>query len=201
MLKSLADLVAWTYRLAERVPELAAEIVLSDGGLSQDELHSIENSLGIHLPGTYRNMAGTKKLYGVSLGYFDLWPTYDSSEDLRGALVRANHEQGTQNGSASHRGLICVARQEANPICVRATGFVDEDAVFRIDQMSAPNLGCERIAGNFEQFLLLAGNLQFLTVEPVEGGSVTDAMTEVCRHLSLTVPETAFWVARAEENT
>jgi hypothetical protein len=190
MLNSLTELEAWTRKLGEQVPALAHEIVLSDGGLSSDDLKSVEKALNVRLPESYGRVACAKGLYGVSIGYFGLWPTFDSGEDLRRSLIRANTEGACAD-------LVWVARQEANPICIRTAGNADEGAVFRIDRMSSPEPRCDRIADSFEQFLLLAGNLQLLTTEPVE--SATDAMKEVCRRLSLPAVNAEFWLARARE--
>jgi hypothetical protein len=101
---------------------------------------------------------------------------------------------------AQQKGLIAVARQEANIICVGALGGAFQDVVFLLDVMTSPIIKVVEIANDFEIFILLACNLCAIADEYEDDpGLGVEKMELCCVHFKCSDTEKLFWKSRALE--
>ena len=145
--------------------------------------------LPVLLPVSYVRQATMLNLYGVSIGFFALWPTFDRKSNLVDALTVANLANDEVVRNIRSREMLIVGRQEANWICIDVNGLV-----FRIDITSCPEPTFSLIARDFEVFLLLIGNLHEIS-EQNEGNPVAGAeeMRKCCIALSCDHVQYGFW--------
>ena len=121
MLNDINDLIDYTDKLAASVPELSTELRVGGGGLSGQELNELRGEFD--LPPIYVRCLRDLCLFGVSLGYFSLWPMAARKGDFVTSF-RSINEASTIGDDR-----LIVGMYEANPICVGVRGDV-EDAVF-----------------------------------------------------------------------
>lgn len=198
MLKDLNDVQSYTERLASTLPDLAAEIVLRPNGVSENDLARVAREIG--LPPIYRACANAWGLYGVSLGFFALWPSFERDGDLIAALVKANRNNEAPAALAYSRSLVIVGREEANWICVGSAGTEHEDIVYYLNTMVSPEWTIGEIAGNFDKFLILAANVH----EIAHSGSVgifdgEAAIARYCNSLGCNERQSEFWKGKISE--
>lgn len=192
MIKSLNDLVAYTNRLANRIPQIADEVAVKPQGLSKDALDTLARSLA--LPSMYIRCIQEVGVFGVSLGYFALWPTFNRSGDMVESLLSANSGSTAGEVAAREAHLLVVGRQEANPVCVGSALSNRPDVVVLLDVMSSPIVESANISENFEVFLLLAGNLHEISFSHEESASnALDAINRCCAYFNCTDEQSDFW--------
>ncbi len=184
--------MTYTNGLAQEVPQIADEVAIKPAGVSGDRLAVLVRS--VPLPPVYLRCIHDVGIFGVSLGYFALWPAFSRNGDLVKSLLEANsgHASGAMVAHAAN--LIIVARQEANIICVGSMKGGQPDVVFLLDVMSSPAVRVTSIAPNFEVFLLLAGNLH--AVSRSLQGLPSDAIFEMikcCNYFCCTEEQSLFW--------
>lgn len=192
MISNLSDLVAYTGGLASKVPQIAEEIAIKPAGIADDVVASLVRDMP--MPPTYLRCIREVGVFGVSLGYFALWPTFSRHGNLVESLFKANSGQTSGEVAARTASLLVVGRQEANLICVGSMGAERPDVVFLLDVMSSPTVRITSIAPNFEVFLLLAGNLHAVSRDLQE--SPADASSEMgrcCNHFHCTEEQSMFW--------
>lgn len=192
MLKDLNDVQSYTKRLASTVPDLAAEIVLHAEGASEEGLAKLASEIG--LPPIYRACASTWSLYGVSLGYFALWPSFRRNGDLVTSLVEANRNNEAPAALAYSRGLVIVGREEANWICVGGAGTEHEDIVYYMNTMASPEWTISEIANSFDKFMILAANAHEVAYSgPASVSDGVVAMANYCDSLGCNKLQSEFW--------
>jgi len=192
MIKNLNELVAYTNGLAKKVPQIADEVAIKPEGVSKDALDILAR--GIALPPLYVRCIRELGVFGVSLGYFALWPTFNRNGSLVESLLKANSGSTSGEIAARNAGLLIVGRQEANLICVGSVESKQPDVVVLLDVMSSPAVESANIAENFEVFLLLAGNLHAISFSHQE--SPSNALSEMnlcCAHFNCTDEQSTFW--------
>jgi hypothetical protein len=198
MLKDLNDVQAYTERLASPLPDLASEIALRSNGIPDPALAELAEE--IELPPIYRNCAGTLHLYGVSIGYFALWPGFRRDSDLLSALRAANLNNEADAAAARADGLVIVGREEANWICVGRASSDRSDAVFYLKTMASPDRVSSEIAPSFDKFLILAANLHQIAYESsVDVGAGIGDLAERCDAIGCGPGQAAFWTAKLSE--
>lgn len=192
MINNLNDLVAYTDALAQKVPQIAEEVAIKREGVSKDSLDALAG--GLALPPLYVRCIREVGVFGVSLGYFALWPTFNSNGNLIESLLKANSGVASGELAARNANLLIVGRQEANLICIGSAESKRPDAVMLLDIMSSPAIKFVNIAENFEVFLLLAGNLHAISFSHQE--SPVDALAEMdqcCVHFNCNGEQSTFW--------
>jgi hypothetical protein len=192
MITNLNDLVAYTNGLAQKVPKIVDEVAIKSEGISENALVALAQRVA--LPPMYLRCIHDVGVFGVSLGYFALWPTFNRNGDLVESLLKANSGHASGEMAAREAGLLIVGRQEANLICVGSKDGEQSDVVFLLDVMSSSTVEMINIAQNFEIFLLLAGNLHALSFS--QGESPSDAVAEMiqcCTHFNCTDEQSRFW--------
>jgi len=192
MINNLNDLVAYTNGLAKKAPQIADEIAIKREGVSEDSPDALAR--GIALPPLYVRCIREVGVFGVSLGYFALWPTFNRSGNLIESLLKANSGSTSGELVARNESLLIVGRQEANLICVGSSESKLPDVVILLDVMSSPTVVSTNIAENFEVFLLLAGNLHAISFSHRE--SAPNALSEMdrcCTHFNCTDEQSTFW--------
>jgi hypothetical protein len=158
MLTTFNDLIAYSHRLANDLPDLRDSIVIDRPGCSQAEIAALVKALP-GLPDSYTSVAKAVKLDGVAIGYFQLSPS-SRGNGLADKLVACNDPSITP--MASHyqtHSVYQVASWEADPIAV-----VHASTMFNVGQVVKYNTGNPVarptvLADDFEQFLLVAGTL------------------------------------------
>jgi hypothetical protein len=196
MLRNLNELRDYTHTIASKAPAIARRVVLDGPGISDDELARLES---LQLPANYVYCIRTLRLLGVVIGYFSLWPGSARAVSLSDALLHANQGDSAAAQLSTTRGFVVVAQEEANPVCVSRSSGNAPDGVFLVDVMSSPNFRIYEIATNFEQFLLLAGNLYRIGRQ--REASAPDGireMTDCCAAFACNGEQTKFWASKAE---
>jgi len=122
--------------------------------------------------------------YGVSIGYFRLWPRTTKAFDLVECIVQINtSERNPFLPALREKGLCEVAAWEAEPICVatKKSAYL-EGTVVKISRAQASVKGVF-LANNFETFLLIAGNLDSIRDKHSNTGDTISALAEFERCL------------------
>lgn len=159
MISNLDELKKYTEEVAARFPVIASEIKLCSPGYSEDQVVELSRVVP-ELPPSYLNVASQVKLVGVSIGQFSLWPVPYGKKDFTTSLTEANKDYSNPFlDFYSTNGLVEVACLEANKICLGSVAVQSEGQVFLVDISSDPNPVIHKLADNFEQLLVLAGNL------------------------------------------
>lgn len=196
MIENLDELKGYTDVLAERVPRIAARVKINVPGLGADDLARLS---ALNLPPIYECCISMFRLFGVAVGYFSMWPGSIKAGHMVEALLQANASNNPGESEARGAGLLVVAQEEANLVCVTTTDGKDPDVVYILDVMRSPTVEQQSIASNFEKFLLLAGNLNDIgrkfSGDAKEGVA---KMVECCKYFGCTSDQTAFWISRAE---
>jgi hypothetical protein len=159
MITSLDELVAFTRRLGAALPELRKRRVINRPGCSLEAVSALAEKLP-GVPDSYLSVIKAIRLDGVVIGYFQLSPSAFEGRDLTEKVISCNDpvQNPLVEGHRIYR-VYEVASWEADPI-----GVVHTDGVFKVGQVVKYNIGNpgERpvvLANDFEQFLLLASNL------------------------------------------
>lgn len=198
MISNLSDLVAYGGKLAREFPIIADEVTIKPADMPMTAVKSL--CVGIELPPVYQRCISQIYVFGVSLGYFALWPSFNREGGLAQALRQANHGGEPAQLVAKSSNLIIVGREEANLVCVGAAGSASSDSVFLLDVMAAPKIQQIDIAPDFEKFLLLVGNLHAVSVEyedaPADG---VEEMIRVCKILGCNEQQIAYWKGKVNE--
>ena len=198
MLEDLIDVQNYTKRLASTLPDLAAEIILGSNGVAKDDLARLADEIGV--PPVYRACAAAWNLYGVSLGYFALWPSFGKKGDLVTALLDANRDPGEPAATARSKGLVIVAREEANWICVGSATSGHPDVVFYMNTMASPERKLTEIANSFDHFMILAANLHEIAYsESVSVADGIEAISNCCAAVGCSKSQAEFWERKASE--
>jgi hypothetical protein len=156
MIRTLDELVAFTERLAAEDPELADVLRIERPGCSPEEVEELK-SMVPGIPDSYLQVVQAIRVNGASIGYFQLSPSASRTASLA-AKVRTYSDPAV-SGMARHArrvGAYLVAYWEADPI-----GVVHSPGTYRPGQvvLFSPGKPPAVIAESFEQFLLIAGNL------------------------------------------
>jgi hypothetical protein len=156
VITNLDELIAYSQKLAQDLPW--PHVALRKPGCSPQAVRALAD----HLPGmprTYLYIVEAVHLDRVSLGYFLLYPP-GYGEDLTEKLISWNDPAiNPLTDMYREHGVYHVASWEADPI-----GVVHSEGTFKVGQVAMYNTGNleERpvvIGNTFEQFLLLASNL------------------------------------------
>ena len=157
MIRNLDDLIGYTRKLGDKLPALRDSIVLERPGCTLE----VANEIGEALPGipeSYLDVAKAIRLVGIAIGYFQLAPNSYNGTDLLEKLVDCNSTTAMRS-RFDDDGVFQVASWEADPIAVvHRSG---RHAVGEVLKYNAgnPEQDAAALANSFEQFLLLAGNL------------------------------------------
>lgn len=122
---------------------------------SVDEMTRLQDVMP-GLPPVYESVASAFDLFGVSLGYFQLWPSPTKATSLAGALLEA-FEGRSERWVAGHGDLIEVGGHVGDPLCVLSRYAVQPDRVVILDHSDTDRI--DAVATDFEQLLVLAGNV------------------------------------------
>jgi hypothetical protein len=192
MIKNIDELKYYTGELGRSAPALYDEIVLGENGASEDDLAML-SKVG-DFPPSYLETIGTVGVFGVAIGYFALWPTFNRQGSLVGSLLDANSERTPVVTSARNDHLLIVGRQEANPICVGDASGPNPDEVILLDVMSSPEIRGFSVAQKFSDFLMLAANLNAISMS--DGGDFDwhmAAIRDCCSYFNCTSEQSLFW--------
>lgn len=164
MISNLDELKKYTEEVAARFPVIASEIMLCSPGYSEEQIVELGRVVP-ELPPSYLNVASQVKLVGVSIGQFALWPVPYGKKDFTTGLTEANKDDSNPFlDFYSTNALVEVACLEANKVCLGSVAAQSEGQVFLVDISSGPNPVIHKLADNFEQLLLLAGNLHEISM-------------------------------------
>jgi hypothetical protein len=198
MLKDMIDVQNYTKRLASKLPDLASEISLESKGVSEVDLTTLADK--IRLPPIYLTCAAQWRLYGVSIGYFGLWPSFGRQDNLATALLEANLNSGEAAAIAHSNGLVIVAREEANWICVGSASSDHPDIVYHISSMASLQPRITEIANSFKHFIILAANLHEVAHSGSYGfGDGIVAISDCCNAVGCYGTQAEFWEQKATE--
>lgn len=178
MIASLDELIAFSRRLGEALPELRESIVIGRPGCSPEAVNALAKKLP-GLPESYLSVIKTVRLDGIAIGYFQLSPSAFEGRDLTEKVVSAN-DPAHNPLAERHRkyGVYQVASWEADPI-----GVVHANGMFKVGQVVKYNIGNPGekpvvLANGFDQFLLLAGSLDAIRDKHADTDDPVQAMKE-----------------------
>lgn len=196
MLANLQDVFAFTEAEALDCPEIADEVILRRKGDLGDDIEKVVHDLG--LPPIYSECVDKIGMFGVSLGYFNLWPGSGRVKNLAEALYQANNDDDPVGELARAHHLVYVASEEANWVCVGAANHEGADIVTYIETMLSPTPSFFPIAPDFEKFLILAANLNEISLANLEDPErVASLMLDCCKAVGCTQGQTRFWTENA----
>jgi hypothetical protein len=196
MILNLYDLRDYADALAKRVPRIAHRVLIDEPGISADNILHLS---ALRLPPIYASCIQRFNLFGVAIGYFSLWPGSIKAGNMINALIHANQENHPAVQQARRSGLVLVAQEEANLVCVGQSDSNHPDRVYMLDVMRSSATERQSVAQDFEKFLLLAGNLHEIGhrySDNAEEGMVK--MVECCVHFGCVEEQMAFWMSRAK---
>lgn len=178
VIRNLEELVAFSERVGDALPELRKSIVIGRPGCSLEAVNTLLKKLP-GMPDSYLSAIKAIRLEGIAVGYFRLSPSAFAGRDLTEKVISCNNP--SQNPLVErHRmyGVYQVASWEADPI-----GVVHADRMFKVGQVVKYNIGNPEelpvvLANAFDQFLLLAGNLDAIRDKHSETDGPTQAMKE-----------------------
>ena len=196
MLQSLEDLKNFSDATAREFPSVVRRFLLKEPGISADDLLKLQD---IFIPPVYKKCISAFDLLGRVIGYFAMSPGSIVRQSMAEALIDANCSDHPGVEVAIGAGLVVVAQEESNLICVGRSDSAVPDKVYLIEIMSSPVIEIQDVAADFERFMLLAGNVYEigLKYDKNEKGAVA-AMVECCRYFDCSVEQVKFWVSRAE---
>jgi len=164
MINNLDELKLYTEEVATKFPAIASEIKLCSPGCSKEQLATLKQEVP-QLPQEYLDIANQVQLVAVSIGQLSLWPVPYGKRDFLLSLIEANTDSSNPYlDFYNSNNLVEVARLEANLICLGKIATENEGQVFLVDISSGENLAIEKLADNFEQLLVLAGNLHQISM-------------------------------------
>lgn len=176
MIGNLDELVAYTQSLSSEIPELSESILIKRPGCSKELIETLRNELP-GIPQSYLGVVSKLDIDGIAIGYFRLSPGTDS--DLVGKIINCNREAVTPMARRFRDdGIYQVAALEADPI-----GVAFRPGDFAVGQVVKYNIGDPQksatvLAEDFEQFLILAGNLDAVRQKFAEADDPRDGMGE-----------------------
>lgn len=180
MIRSIIDLEKYTQKIADQYPEDADEIILKSPGISKEEEQIILKNIP-KISTVYLDCAKRLNLMGVKFGYFFLWPAPKTEFNLSKIIIDANSDKNPYKRILMENGLAQVALWEADPIVVANTDSkYGEDRVFKINTGS-PKLNLQNLANNFEDLLIIIGNLDetTLTSDKADEEAVSEFLEKV----------------------
>ncbi|WP_221274641.1 hypothetical protein [Thaumasiovibrio subtropicus] len=164
MINNIDELKLYTDVEAAKFPTIASHIRLGSSNYSEEQIAELSRRIP-ELPLCYIRVVRQVELTGVSIGQFALWPVTYGSGDLLTCLTKANESCSNPFlGFYSNNYLVEVACCEANTVCIGSAAGRNEGQVFLVDISSGPNPVFLKLAENFEQFLILAGNLHDISM-------------------------------------
>ncbi len=193
---TLDDLIDYCEKEAEKLPDCVDEVLLKRAGLPWPRVAAVSR---VHaLPEVYESVIRTLDIFGVSIGYFALWPCSSRDRDLADAILESNEDTAPPTLVARQRGLIIVGADEADLVAVGTRDSDTPDKVFRIEFCTAPGVRVSEVAPNFLVFMMLAGNLHALTVSDDATAEVAAGeMASRCQELGCSAEQAAFWILRS----
>ena len=198
MIGSLDELRVESVRWASEQPSIAHFIDMSEPTVTVADLEPLKNEIG--LPGSYIKCAAALKLVGVTISGFELWPGFNIRDSLYNVLVSSNSNATEKDSEYKKRKLVIVASDELNPVCVGKVGSDYEGEVFFVELMSGFEPTVQRVATNFEQYLLISANFSNVAAIPHKGvDQKLDHFSDLCRNLDCDREDLDFWLKRADE--
>jgi len=175
MISNLDDLIAFTNRLGEKLPARRKRIVIERPGCSQDEIDNIAEAFP-NIPESYLAIAKQVRLVGISIGAFALAPNAPIGLGLCEQLLDSNSTAGDRHFEDDCGYL--VAFWEGDPIAVvYQSGQYERGQVLKYDTGN-PMDEAEVLGDSYEQFLLLAGNLNFVRDKFADADDPAEGMPE-----------------------
>jgi hypothetical protein len=196
MIINLSELQDYTRRLAVKFPALKDEILLRSPGCTGVECGRLKDSLP-DLPGSYIECVQKFDLLGVAIGYFQLSTGRFTGYSFVDGLISTNSlDKNPLLPFLRSNGLYEVGAYEADPICVstRKSRYA-EGMVLRL---SPPEL-ISRImplADNFEEFMLLVGNLDAIREKyskSMNGINAVEEFIGILRNMQVSGEALASW--------
>jgi hypothetical protein len=187
VINNLDDLVRYTEQRAKVRPLIARRVRITRPGFQPHIIAALRQEFP-GLPDGYVSVAESVAIDGISIGYFNLTPSL-SRAPLPDEL-RAYNDPVITPMAERYRlhGVYQVASWEADPICV-----VHTNGMFRVGQVvmyTDANLGPRPtrppavLADSFEQFLLIAANLDEIRGRYAGAGEPTRALHEFREYLT-----------------
>jgi len=159
MIRNFDDLLAYTGTLAAASPEIAAETRIVRPGCAPHVIAALERALP-GLPESYLSVLASLAIDGIVIGYFELTPSSALARNLVDKLQMFNDpDQAPMARYYRRYEVYHVASWEADPVCV-----AHADGTFRLGQIvkfneADPTTPPILLADGFEEFLLVAANL------------------------------------------
>lgn len=159
MITNLKELQDYTKRLMEKLPEIKNEILLCSPGCSEAQISQLIHALP-NIPESYLRCIRQFNLFGVSIGYFRLWPGILVGDDFIQGLIKTNlSESNPVLQFLQRNGLYEVATWDTAPIAVASRTSNNRNGKVFLINCENDRIFVSPLAKDFEDFLLIAGNL------------------------------------------
>lgn len=186
MLRDIADLVAFTIRLSKELPEADEEVILKTPGCSDDEIRRILR-LFPQMPSSYLDAARKVWLPGTTIGYFELAPSSYESGGLAEKLLTCSQVSGLRDRIRSDNSFQ-VGSWEADPIAVVGRTEKSKSGQVIKYKIGNPQEKTLLLSDTYEEFLLHAGNLDFVRATFADTNNSEDAILTFDRYLAAITP-------------
>ncbi|MDB5339641.1 MAG: hypothetical protein JWN70_5260 [Planctomycetaceae bacterium] len=196
MITNFDELIAYTTRLGDTMPALYHSVVLKRPGCSLQELERIVTSFP-NMPESYLQVAGDIALVGIAIGYFQLAPNSSQGDTLCDKLQDCNRNAGMK-GRFQFDSVYQIGTWDADPICVAHQA--KRYAPGQIVKYNAgnPNQDAVVLAETYEQFLLLAGNLDMVRDTYADADDPSEGIPEFKTTVENIAPGKDEWMAIAD---
>ncbi len=159
MINTLIELTERSEIVGDSTPAIRDQVVIRRPGCSRDEIREIARSLP-RVPDSYLSVAAEIHLNNATIGYFCLSPGGPPEQGLLEKLIDSNDP--TRFDFAERcvaDGVYHVASWEADPIAVAHSDTIFSRGQTVMYHVADPSSPASVLADCFEQFLLIAGNL------------------------------------------
>ena len=164
MITKINEIVQYTHELSERLhPALRSRTIIEKKECSHDEIDRLRRSMP-KMPESYLNIIRETNLDGISIGFLNFGLPVPGGSMIDQIIEWNNEPENEKYEEHKKYHSYEIASYEADPVAV-----VHTDGEFKKDQiiMYEHDIGWGHrkpvvLADNFEQFLLLFGNLDFV---------------------------------------
>jgi hypothetical protein len=178
MIKNIDELKAYLLELSHKFggPREAPDLVLTSPGCSKGEIEELKKALP-GIPDSYIKWVEAINLNGVSVGYFGVSPSSYNPEGMVANLLEGNEEGVLFWEYMRQYHLYSVATTDGYGIFVATSsspykeGEIIAIAVDIYGDKEKPDKWIYRLSKDFEQFLIVGGNLNQLHREIIKDDS------------------------------
>ncbi len=167
MIKSIEELQIYILKMSDRFegPLFKRDLMMTSPGCSKKEIEKLKEVLP-GIPESYTKWVEAVNLNGISIGYFGVSPFSFNLGGMVANLIEGNEEGVMFWKQAQKYHLYSIANDSSDTgiFVATASSPYKEGEIISIDasiyvEKDNPEKWIDRLAKDFEQFLIIAGNL------------------------------------------